>query len=47
MKARDLADSTRAVAPAVKAPDAIELDNTGDFDETVERALAIIRERTK
>ena len=47
MKARDLADSTRAVAPAIKAKDAIELDNTGDFDEVVEKALAIISERTK
>ncbi len=47
MKARDLADSTRAVAPAIKAKDAIELDNTGDFDTAVEKALAIIVERTK
>lgn len=47
LQKRDLADSTRAVAPAVKAKDAIELDNTGDFDETVEKALEIIAERTK
>ena len=47
LKARDLADSTRTVAPAIKAKDAIELDNTGDFDETVEKALAIIAERMK
>ena len=47
LKERDLADSTRAVAPAVKAEDAIELDNTGDFDKTVEKALAIIAERIK
>ena len=45
--ARDKADSTREIAPAVKADDAIELDNTGDFDEAVEKALSIISERTK
>lgn len=47
MTARDLADSTRAVAPAVKADDAIELDNTGDFDAVVEKAISIISERSK
>ena len=47
LEARDKADRTREVAPAVKADDAIELDNTGDFDETVEKALAIISERAK
>lgn len=47
MNARDNADSTRAVSPAVKAKDAIELDNSGNFEVTVEKALAIISERTK
>lgn len=47
MTARDFADSTRAVAPAVKADDAIELDNTGDFDAVVEKAISIISERSK
>ncbi len=47
MTARDHADSTRAIAPAVKADDAIELDNTGDFDAVVEKAISIISERSK
>lgn len=47
MQARDLADSTRATAPAIMAKDAIELDNSGDFDEVVEKAVSIILERTK
>lgn len=47
MQARDLADSTRATAPAIMAKDAIELDNSGDFAEVVEKAVSIILERTK
>ena len=47
MKARDLQDSTRAVAPAVPAGDAIFLDNSGDFDEVIAKAIAIIEEKTK
>jgi cytidylate kinase len=47
MKARDLQDSTRAVAPAVPAEDAIFLDNSGDFDEVIAKAIAIIEEKTK
>jgi cytidylate kinase len=46
MKARDLQDSTREVAPAVPAEDAIFLDNSGDFDTVIETALRIIREKT-
>ncbi len=46
MKARDLQDSTRAVAPAIPAEDAIFLDNSGDFDEVIEKALSIIDEKT-
>ena len=47
MKARDLQDSTRAVAPAVPAEDAIFLDNSGDFDEVIAKAIAMIEEKTK
>ena len=47
MKARDLQDSTRAVAPAVPAEDAIFRDNSGDFDEVIAKAIAIIEEKTK
>jgi cytidylate kinase len=46
MKARDLQDSTRAVAPAIPAEDAIFLDNSGDFDTVIETALRIIEEKT-
>lgn len=47
MKARDLLDSTREVAPAVPAEDAIFLDNSVDFDEVIANALSIIREKTQ
>ena len=44
MFARDKNDSTRKVAPAIAAPDAVILDNSElDREETVEAALAIIR----
>jgi cytidylate kinase len=46
MKARDLQDSTRAVAPAIPAEDAVFLDNSGDFDAVIETALRIIRGKT-
>ncbi len=43
MRARDLADSTRAAAPLKKADDAVLLDNSDlDFEGTVEAALNII-----
>ncbi len=43
MKKRDLADSTRAVAPAIKPDDAVLLDNSElDMDGTINRALEII-----
>ena len=46
MRLRDKNDSSRAVAPAIPADDAIMLDNSGcTLRETVERALEIIRER--
>lgn len=43
MRARDLADSTRAAAPLKMADDAVLLDNSElDFDGTVDAALSII-----
>ena len=46
MKKRDHADSTRAVAPAIKPADAITLDNSElDEEGTVKRALEIIAEK--
>lgn len=47
LSARDKQDSTRKIAPAVPAGDAIMLDNSGSFDETVDRALEIIKSRIK
>ena len=44
MFTRDKNDSTRKVAPAIAAPDAVILDNSElDREGTVEAALAIIR----
>ncbi len=43
MRARDLADSTRAAAPLKKADDAVLLDNSDlDFEGTVQAALDMI-----
>lgn len=48
MIARDKQDSTRAIAPAVPAEDAVHLDNSDlTFEETVEAAMAIIASRTE
>ncbi|MBQ0009783.1 MAG: (d)CMP kinase [Ruminococcus sp.] len=47
MEKRDRQDSTRAVAPAVPAEDAIFIDNSGPFDQTLEKILSIIKEKTK
>jgi cytidylate kinase len=47
MKARDLQDSTREIAPAIPAEDAIFLDNSGDFDAVIATALEIIERKTK
>lgn len=47
MLARDRADSTRSVAPAVAAPDAIVLDNSGMcLEESLEALLKIIEQKT-
>lgn len=46
MAERDRNDSTRKVAPAIPAADAVFLDNTGDFDDVVAKALDVIRSKT-
>lgn len=44
---RDKNDSTRKTAPAIPAEDAVFLDNSDlTFEQTVEKALAIIAEKT-
>lgn len=46
IKYRDTNDSTRENAPAVKAADAVELDNSGNtFEQTLAAALKIIKEK--
>ena len=46
LAARDRADSTRAIAPLMRAGDAIELDTTElDFDEQVARIVSLARAR--
>ena len=48
IKQRDNNDSTRAVAPAVPAKDAIFLDNSDiNQEQTVERVIEIIEQKTK
>ena len=47
MAERDKNDKTRKTAPAIPAEDAVMLDNSGDFAETVRKALEIIKEKTK
>jgi cytidylate kinase len=44
--ARDRQDSERAVAPLVRAPDAVQVDTTNlTFDEQVERIVTLVRDR--
>ena len=43
MAKRDENDKNRKTAPAIPADDAIPLDNSGSFDETVKKALKIIK----
>ena len=47
MAERDRQDSTREIAPAIPAEDAIFLDNSGDFDAVIDIAIAIIRDKAK
>ncbi len=47
MRARDLADSTRSIAPAVAAPDAVTFDNSGMTpDECTDALLRLVAEKT-
>lgn len=47
MAERDKNDSTRKTAPAIPAADAVMLDNSGSFDDTVNAAMKVILERMK
>lgn len=47
LSARDEQDRTRDIAPAVPAKDAIMLDNSGSFEDTLNRAAEIIESRIK
>ncbi len=48
MNERDANDKNREVAPAVAAPDAVHLDNSGlTLDETFEAAMKIIKSKAK
>ena len=45
MNARDAQDSQREIAPAIAAPDAIVVDNSGNtFDQSVDQMMTVIRE---
>lgn len=47
MNARDKADSERALAPCVAAPDAVTLDNSAfTFEQSVEKVIEIVKEKT-
>ena len=47
MKERDAQDSGRAIAPAIPAPDAVHLDNSGmTIEQSVEAVIAIIEQKT-
>lgn len=47
VRERDKNDSTRKVAPAVPATDAVFVDNSGTFDETLANVISIIEEKIK
>lgn len=42
MQQRDFNDSNRKIAPAIPANDAVFIDNSGDFDETIDKICALI-----
>ncbi len=47
MNARDKADSERALAPCVAAPDAVTLDNSElTFEQSVDKVIEIVKEKT-
>lgn len=46
MQARDKSDSSRAIAPLTRAPDAVYIDTTGlSIDAVVDRVIQIVREK--
>ncbi|MBQ9746196.1 MAG: (d)CMP kinase, partial [Clostridia bacterium] len=45
MAERDKSDSTRKIAPAIPAPDAIMLDNSESLEKTLEKEINIIKEK--
>ena len=47
MAERDKNDSTRAIAPAIPAEDAVMLDNSGELEQTIAYAMKIIEEKIK
>lgn len=47
LSSRDENDKTRKTAPAIPADDAVMLDNSGKFEDTLNTALSIIRSRVK
>ena len=47
MAQRDENDKNRKTAPAIPAADSIPLDNSGSFDDTVKKALKIIKKTIK
>lgn len=47
VRERDKNDSTRKVAPAVPAEDALFIDNSGTFEQTLAQVISIIEERIK
>lgn len=44
---RDKSDSTRKVAPAIPAADAVFVDNSGTFEDTLSNVISIIEEKIK
>lgn len=47
VRERDKNDSTRKVAPAVPAADAVFVDNSGTFEDTLSNVISIIEEKIK
>lgn len=47
VRERDKNDSTRKVAPAIPAADAVFVDNSGTFENTLSNVISIIEEKIK
>lgn len=47
VRERDKNDSTRKVAPAIPAADAVFVDNSGTFEDTLSNVISIIEEKIK